>query len=298
MVGRFEKQYIATAELRAEVFQYTNSTVNNKVVGVFTAPYAIGAGQAVSIPAGTILETTGKKLFPGANPNVPSLLVQVMAYTPSATPTILGVPGTVLTGSPLLDGGAPQRRVVGFVDPNSPLLAIYSIEKPNHSEDGLYYSTLGALTLGGAATTLVAQAAAGGVAHRGNSVWTGGSVTAGNGLVVGAGIVQKISAATFTATGGAVDTTTGSVFLATTTLTGAATFTVTGPVGSTFAIYITNGGGQTVTLATAAGGTVPTSLAQIVAAGPGGVILAQGAPSVAITTANRGVISGVITVAA
>jgi hypothetical protein len=182
MSVRTNLQYIAVAELRNEVFQYSTSTVNFRTTGTFTAPYRDGQTQAVSIPAGTILVETGKKLYRGPNPNVPTFLVQVMAFTngSSTDGRVVRTPGN---GQSLLD--ATDKAVFGFIDPSSPNVALYSVERnPDHA-DGLYYSSLALLTAGGAATTAAGYAAAGGVAHKGPSLFTDGSLTA-NSLTVSA----------------------------------------------------------------------------------------------------------------
>jgi len=185
-------QYIAVAELRDQVFEYSTSLVGFKTVGTFTAPFASGGTRPVSIPAGTILVETGRKLFRGANPNVPTFLVQVMAYTPGKA-TDGGE--SVGNGKSLVD--ANGKAVSGFIDPNSSDIAIYSIDRNSDQDDGLFYSNVTLLNAGGAATTLAEIAAAGGVAHRGPSLFTGGSVTA-NRFITSAGSYTG----TFTATAG------------------------------------------------------------------------------------------------
>jgi len=187
-------QYIAVAELRDEVFQYTTSTVNFRTTGTFTAPYIVGATQAVSIPAGTLLVETGRKLFRGANPNVPTFLVQVMAYTPGKA-TDGG--NSVGNGQSLRD--ATGKAVSGFIDPNSPNVALYSIDRNSDQDDGLYYSNLALLTAGGAATTVAQIAAAGGVPHKSSSLFTDGSLTA-NSLTVSANKSATIAISNVVAT--------------------------------------------------------------------------------------------------
>jgi len=195
MSVRTNLQYIAVAEMKNEVFQYSTSTVNFKTTGTFTAPYVSGT-QAVSIPAGTILVETGKKLYRGPNPNVPTFLVQVMAFT-NGSSTDGGVIRTPGNGQSLLDG--TSKAVFGFIDPSSPNVALYSVERnPDHA-DGLYYSSLALLTAGGAATTAAGYAAAGGVAHKGPSLFTGGSLTAAS--VVSTGQIRSSTVTPLSAAG-------------------------------------------------------------------------------------------------
>jgi len=261
MSVRTNLQYIAVAEMRNEIFQYSTSTANFRTTGTFTAPYRDGQTQAVSIPAGTILVETGKKLYRGPNPNVPTFLVQVMAFT-NGSSTDGGVIRTPGNGQSLLDG--TNKAVFGFIDPSSPNVALYSVERnPDHA-DGLYYSSLALLTAGGAATTAAGYAAAGGVAHKGPSLFTGGTVTA-NGLSVNSlsvsannsasvaitAVVATATVATYTVptghgiTAGQTVTVSG---LGATTLGGATTAV---NLASTFAVY--SGGFITYTTATTHG---------------------------------------------
>jgi hypothetical protein len=181
---RQDLQYIAVAEMRNEVFEYSTSTVNFRTTGIFTAPYASGGAKEVSIPAGTILVETGRKLFRGANPNVPTFLVQVSAYTPGTDKAADGVTDVKGNGQTLMY--VPGKAVVGFIDPSSPNIALYSVSRSPANEDGLYYANVTDLNAGGAATTKAEIAAAAGVAHRGPSLFTGGSVTA-NRFITSAG---------------------------------------------------------------------------------------------------------------
>lgn len=293
MSVRTNLQYIAVADLKNELFQYSTSTVNFKTTGTFTAPYT---GLAGGIPAGTVLVETGKKLYRGPNPNVPTFLVQVMAFTngSSTDGNVVRTPGN---GQSLLD--ANNKAVFGFIDPSSPNVALYSVERnPDHA-DGLYYSSLALLTAGGNATTAAGYAAAGGVAHKGPSLFTGGTVTAGTGVTITGGPLTQKVAPSITTTSGEIiiDTTTGNIFRHTATLDGAVTYAVTGPVGSVFYILITNGGGQTVKFKAVGSGSA-TVFTTITAAGPGSVVMVQNAATTAITALNQGLITGVITVAA
>jgi hypothetical protein len=244
-------QYIAVAELRDEVFHYTTSTVNFRTTGTFTAPYIVGATQAVSIPAGTLLVETGRKLFRGANPNVPTFLVQVMAYTPGKA---TDGSNSVGNGQSLRD--ATDKAVSGFIDPNSPNVALYSIDRNSDQDDGLYYSNLALLTAGGAATTVAQIAAAGGVPHKSSSLFTDGSLTA-NSLTVSANksasvaitnVAATATVATYTVPTGhgiTVGQTVSVSGLGATTLGGATTAV---NLATTFAVY--SGGFITYTTAT------------------------------------------------
>jgi hypothetical protein len=304
---RQELQYIAVAEMRNEVFEYSTSVVGFKTIGTFTAPYVSGGAKEVSIPAGTILVETGRKLFRGANPNVPTFLVQVSAYTPG---TDKAADGTDIKGNgQTLMYGATGKAVVGFIDPSSPNIALYSVSRSPANEDGLYYANVTDLNAGGAATTKAEIAAAAGVAHRGPSLFTGGSLTAASvntsGAVTAASVTmtggvltQRVGTAITAASGEiAINAGSASIFQHTTTLSGAVIYAVTGPVGSVFYILITNGGGQAVKFKSAGAGSA-TVFTTITATGPGSVVMVQNTNATAITTGNGGLITGVITAAA
>ena len=245
-------QYIAVADMKNEVFQYSTSTVNFRTTGTFTAPYT---GLANGIPAGTLLIETGRKLFRGANPNVPTLLVQVMAYTPGKA-----TDGTDSVGNGQSLRDSSGRAVVGFIDPSSPNVALYSIDRNSDQDDGLYYSNLALLTAGGAATTVAQIAAAGGVAHKSASLFTDGSLTA-NSLTVSANNSASVAISNVLATGQTLATytvPTGHGITAGQTVTvsglaagakGGATSAVN--LASTFAVYA--GGFITYTTATTHG---------------------------------------------
>jgi len=265
MSVRTNLQYIAVAEMRNEVFQYSTSTVNFRTTGTFTAPYIVGATQAVSIPAGTILVETGRKLFRGANPNVPTFLVQVMAFTngSSTDGRVVRTPGN---GQSLLD--ATDKAVFGFIDPSSPNVALYSVERnPDHA-DGLYYSSLALLTAGGAATTAAGYAAAGGVAHKGPSLFTGGTATAANVVSTGqirSSTVTPLTAFTFS-TGSAtvdrpIDPSLGQVFTLAVNVTGGTnaltiSSSATPLAGSVVYLIITTAGTHSTAVSLSAGANV------------------------------------------
>ena len=287
-------QYIAVTELRDEVFEYSTSTVNFKTTGTFTAPYAAGGGKAVSIPAGTILVETGRKLFRGANPNVPTFLVQVMAYTP----------GKATDGGNSVGNGqsltyATGKAVVGFIDPNSPGVAIYSIDRNSDQDDGLFYSNVTLLNAGGQATTLAQIAAAGGVPHKGPSLFTGGSVTAGAGVTITGGSLQQAvsTISTITSTALTINTSLANVFIVTPAYSGTQTISILGAVGSMFTIVFTGAPSSTPLLAIpAASATCATVQCQVSGAAVGATFVINGGNVGSMT--GRVMITGVITAAA
>jgi hypothetical protein len=303
---RQELQYIAVAEMRNEVFEYSTSTVNFRTTGIFTAPYANGGAKEVSIPAGTILVETGRKLFRGANPNVPTFLVQVSAYTPGTDKAADGVTDVKGNGQTLMY--VSGKAVVGFIDPSSPNIALYSVSRSPANEDGLYYANVTDLNAGGAATTKAEIAAAAGVAHRGPSLFTGGSltaasvntsgaVTAGTGVTITAGTLrQAISTiSTITSSAFTINTGTASVFIVSANYIGTQTMTVVGAVGSTFTVIFTGTAGSTpqLTFAAAAAGTSATVRCEIAGAG---VTIATNGTTVTSMTSGA-FISGIIIVA-
>jgi len=285
------------------VFEYSTSVVGFKTTGTFTAPYASGGTKEVSIPAGTILVETGRKMFRGANPNVPTFLVQVSAYTPGKA-----ADGTDVKGNGQTLMYVAGKAVVGFIDPSSPNVALYSVSRSPDNDDGLYYANVTDLNAGGAAITKAEIAATAGVAHRGPSLFTGGSltaasvntsgaVTAGTGLTMTAGSLRQAISTISTITSNAftINTGTASVFIVSANYTGSQTMTVVGAVGSTFTVIFTGTAGSSPALIFAGAVAGTSATVRCLIGGAGTTIATNGAT---VGTMTQGAfVTGVITVA-
>jgi len=157
------RSYVATAAFNTNFFKYTttfNSTTF-ETTGAFTAVTGATAGNC---PAGRILRETGKKLYPGANPGVSTLMVGVFDN---------------------------QSMLNGFIDPNSPLFAVYSTDRPSYMKDAV--DPVGGLTDHGPPVYTNGSADILGYLNvTGNSALTGnlqvtGNVTANGRLILNSG---------------------------------------------------------------------------------------------------------------
>jgi hypothetical protein len=113
------RSYIATAPFNANFFTYKTSknSVTFKTTGDLSVVTGANSGNC---PAGRILRENGRKLFPPAHP----------------IDTVNGVavtfPPTVMVG--VFDN---QSGLSGFIDPNAPMYAVYSGDRPNYLKDSV-----------------------------------------------------------------------------------------------------------------------------------------------------------------
>ena len=162
---------------------YNTSTFTN--VGTFAAH-----PSAANITKGYLLVDTGKRLVPGQQPNVPTVLIGVYAVPLDAN-------GRRLNAFPTDTTGSVPASVMGFIDPNSPNVAIYSRDRSIDYNDNLYFSGVVNLNRAGAAysestkntTDFTISANGSGVRHLGPSVYTGGLLTAAGGIVASNSVV-------------------------------------------------------------------------------------------------------------
>ena len=183
--GPFDQKnttYIVTgASLANDLVTYTQSL---SAALVQTGQFAAHANAAL-VTTGYLLVDTGKRLVPGQQPNVPTLLIGVNAIPMDSSGRRLGsFVGTTATA------------ITGFIDPNSPNVAIYSRDRPTTFNDNLYFAGAENLQTAGnlmtnaslmgstGATDFSLTANGGGVRHRGPGVFSGGVVTAGGGSVI------------------------------------------------------------------------------------------------------------------
>ena len=98
--------FISTAAFNANFFSYAVTQVNLVNIGTLTAVTGATAGNC---PAGRVLRTNNKKLYPSANVGITTLLVGVFDYSSGLS---------------------------GFIDPNDCMFAIYNVDKPFDMIDG------------------------------------------------------------------------------------------------------------------------------------------------------------------
>ena len=148
------RQYIATESFVNDFFTYTTSTdANGLTTGSLTQ---VSGATTAACPAGRVLRDNGKRLYPDAHPNV--------AY-------------------PMIGVFDSQTFLSGFINPNSPIFAMFNSDKPYFTD-----------TNGGFDLNLSSN----GLANEGLAVLTNGNVIAGK---------QVFSDKRFSTTGAAVATT-------------------------------------------------------------------------------------------
>lgn len=119
--------------------------MNNVYVGTLAVLSTATAGNC---PAGRVLHETGKKLFPGANPNVNDYLVSVYD---------------------------PISMLTGFINPNQPFFSLMNTDRANFLLDGP----------NGAGTGLSASGRANALYTRGDVLAGGRLDLSGNALIYG-----------------------------------------------------------------------------------------------------------------
>ena len=143
-----KRSYVAVAAFNANIFSYTvalNSSFQN--VGTLAV---LSTATAANCPKGRILRENGRKLYPGANPGITAYMVGVYDA---------------------------ESLLSGYIDPNSPLFAVYNTDKP-------YYVSARRDPVSGG---LVDNSAP---VYTNGSVEAGTTVTAGTDLIVGGNFIQ------------------------------------------------------------------------------------------------------------
>lgn len=161
------RSYIAMSSYTSDFFSYTLS-FNNQSYSYVGTLSTIGV-PATSTLQGSILSETGKKLYPGANDGVSTLMVSVYDQT---------------------------SKVTGFINPNSPSFAIFTTDKPPYMGQGTDPGTDTRANLGNSIYTH------GSVIADGYGIYDG-LLSTGTSLNVGttARIGQSISTGTFATVG-------------------------------------------------------------------------------------------------
>ena len=159
--------YVTVAEFSNNIFTYTTTTANFQTTGTLTSFNAQGLAPAACLK-GRVLRENGRKLYPGAHPNVTTYMVGVYDN---------------------------QTMLSGFIDPNGPQFAIYNTDKPNYLLDGV--DPVGGLTDHGApvytnssveARTWITADTGDITATLGNIAAPAGSVSAGTFVYAGSGV--------------------------------------------------------------------------------------------------------------
>ena len=229
--------YISTAAFNANIFTYTVTQVNFVNTGTLSAVLLPVVATSVNCPAGTVLRTNGKKLYPSANPGIVTMMVGVFDYS---------------------------SGISGFIDPNDCMFAIYNVDKPVDMLDGV--DTTGHNTHKGPSLYTCGNVTAGG-----NVVATGG-VTAGL-QIVSTGVTALTSiTANGAATTQAINPTLGqAVTFTVSPPSGVASITLTAssaPVGALVRVFIRATTVQNTTITFGTGFHSTGKLIVTAAAGP------------------------------
>ena len=135
-----KRQYIATEQFANDFYTYTTSTdANGLTTGSLTQ--VVGA-TAATCPAGRVLRDSGKRLYPSAHPGVTYGMVGVFD---------------------------PQTFLAGFINPNSPIFAMFNTDKVYFTDN------VGDSKNSGYDSNLSST----GLVNEGNAVFTNGNVISG-----------------------------------------------------------------------------------------------------------------------
>jgi hypothetical protein len=135
-----KRQYIATEQFANDFYTYTTSTdANGLTTGSLTQ--VVGA-TAATCPAGRVLRDSGKRLYPSAHPGVTYGMVGVFD---------------------------PQTFLAGFINPNSPIFAMFNTDKVYFTDN------VGDSKNAGYDSNLSST----GLVNEGNAVFTNGNVISG-----------------------------------------------------------------------------------------------------------------------
>ena len=137
------RQYISTEAFNNDFFTYTVTTdANGLQTGTFTQ---VADATVTTCPAGRVLRDNGKRLHPGAHPNVTYAMIGVFD---------------------------PQTFLSGFINPNSPIFAMFNSDKA-------YFADTDLTAAAGFGRGLDSNLSSSGLLNEGLAVFTNGNVIAG-----------------------------------------------------------------------------------------------------------------------
>ena len=137
------RQYISTEAFNNDFFTYTVTTdANGLQTGTFTQ---VADATVTTCPAGRVLRDNGKRLHPGAHPNVTYAMIGVFD---------------------------PQTFLSGFINPNSPIFAMFNSDKADFADTDLTAAA-------GFGRGLDSNLSSSGLLNEGLAVFTNGNVIAG-----------------------------------------------------------------------------------------------------------------------
>ena len=137
------RQYISTETFNNDFFTYTVTTdANGLQTGTFTQ---VADATVTTCPAGRVLRDNGKRLHPGAHPNVTYAMIGVFD---------------------------PQTFLSGYINPNSPIFAMFNSDKA-------YFADTDLTAAAGFGRGLDSNLSSNGLLNEGLAVFTNGNVIAG-----------------------------------------------------------------------------------------------------------------------
>jgi hypothetical protein len=137
------RQYISTEAFNNDFFTYTVTTdANGLQTGALTQ---VADATTVNCPAGRVLRDNGKRLHPGAHPNVTYAMIGVFD---------------------------PQTFLAGYINPNSPIFAMFNSDKA-------YFADTDLTAAAGFGRGLDSNLSSFGLVNEGLAVFTNGNVIAG-----------------------------------------------------------------------------------------------------------------------
>jgi hypothetical protein len=216
------RQFVSAAPFQNDLFSYTTTTnpTTNVTTGALNAP--ITGATASSCPAGRILRDNGLRLYPGVNPIVNTYMI--------------GVYDSV-------------SLLSGYIDPNSPVFAVYSTQLPAFYDNGVDPGPQGLPDEGPPVYTNGNI-----ISVSGDIVTETGSITAANGIVATTGQIRAAAVTALTSLSGSgglasqsIDPTLGEIFTISSTVGGGSTITLnatSAAAGSKITLIITTSTAQ------------------------------------------------------
>ena len=222
------RQFVSAATFENDLFSYTTTTnpTTNVTTGSLTAP--ITDATASSCPAGRILRDNGLRLYPGVNPNVNTYMIGVYDSV------------TLLSG---------------YIDPNSPVFAVYSTQLPAFYDNGVDPGPQGLPDEGPPVyTNGNIISVSGDIVTETGSITAATSITAGTGIVSTTGQIRAAAVTALTSLSGSgglaaqsIDPTLGEIFTISSAVSGASTITLnatSAAAGSKIILIITTSTAQ------------------------------------------------------
>jgi hypothetical protein len=216
------RQFVSADTFENDLFSYstTRNATTNVTTGTLTAP--ITGATTITCPAGRILRENGQKLYPGVNVGVNTFMV--------------GVYDSI-------------SLLSGYIDPNSPIFAVYSTQLPAFYANGVDPGPQGLDDEGPPVYTNGNI-----ISVSGDIITETGGITSANGIVATTGQIRAAAVTPLTALSGSgaltaqsLNPTLGEIFTISSAVSGGATVTLnaaSAAAGSKITLIITTSTAQ------------------------------------------------------